>query len=305
MGEFREKASFLSMVLVMVALCASVRAEDVSVTASIEPGIVPVGSEVTLVVTVKGKFRRSANPELPPLEDFTVYQAGSSQSFSFGTGGASSSLEYTYVLVPRKSGTFTIGPIRFRAGDKVYTADPVTLEVVQSPRQLPPPESEERSAPDEKADQPIFIRAWVDRDTVFVNQQVTWTLGFYTDGRLDLMRTPQYSPPPAEGLWAEDLPSQNSYYKQIEGRQYLVNEVNRAFFASAPGEYTIGQARVDLVLDDFGRRSTDRFFDDFFNSSGKGSCKEGLLVREMAVYGSRGNTGLSGYVSHADLLKRF
>ncbi len=255
-------------VLVMaVALATAAAAADVTVTAVVEPGVVPVGGEVTLVISVQGKVGKSGSPELPPLDNFTVYQAGTSQSFSFGTGGSSSSLQFSYVLVPKNPGTFTIAPIRFRAGDKIYAADPVTIEVVQSPSQVRIPESTEKSRPDEKADQPIFIRGIVDRDTVYVNQQVTWTLGFYTDGRLGITRTPEYAPPAAEGFWAEELPSQKSSYRQIQGRQYLVNEVKRAFFASAPGRYTIGPARVDLMIDDFGRRPRDSVFDDFFNRS--------------------------------------
>jgi len=263
----RKKIWLLCTACVLAAAAAWAAASDVTVTAVVEPGVVPVGGEVTLVISVQGKFSKSSNPELPPLENFTVYQAGTSQSFSFGTGGASSSLQFTYVLVPKNPGIFRITPVRFRAGDKIYTADPVTIEVVQSPSQARIPESTEKSSPDEKGDQPIFIRATVDKDTVYVNQQITWTLGFYTDGRLGLVRTPEYSPPAAEGFWAEELPSQKSSYKQIQGKQYLVNEVKRAFFASAPGKYTIGPARVDLMIDDFGRRSRDSSFDDFFNRS--------------------------------------
>jgi hypothetical protein len=254
--------------VLLLAFAASVRAADVSVTAAVSPTTVPVGGQATLVVTVQGKFTRSSNPELPPLDDFTVYQAGTSQSFSFGTGGSGATLQFTYVLVPRKAGTYTIAPIKFQSGDKIYTADPVTLEVgaSSSPR-AQAPESEAKESIALEGDQPIFVRARVDRDTVYVNQQLTWTLGFYTDGRLDLMRTPEYSPPPAEGFWAEDFPAQEGSYRQVNGKRYLVNEVKRAFFASAPGEYTIGQARVDLVIDDFGRGMRDRFFDDFFNRS--------------------------------------
>ncbi|MBP2681727.1 MAG: Oxygen tolerance [Candidatus Krumholzibacteriota bacterium] len=286
MGQVKLRSGLVFTALLAVIVAHGAGAADVSITAVVEPNVVAVGSEVTLVVTVKGKFTKSENPELPPLADFTVYQAGTSQSYSFGTGGASSSLQFTYVLVPKNPGTFTIEPIRFRAGDKIYTADPVTLEVVQSPRQMSVPQSTEKSGPDENADQPMFIRATVDRDTVYVNQQVTWALGFYTDGRLNLMRTPEYSPPAAEDFWAEELPSQKSYYKQIQGRQYLVNEVKRAFFASAPGEYTIGPAQVNLVIDDFGQRPRDRFFDDFFNRSfgGFGFGKPvSLKTKDIAV----------------------
>ncbi|MBP2680896.1 MAG: hypothetical protein H6Q78_759 [Candidatus Krumholzibacteriota bacterium] len=252
---------------VLFALASSAAAADVSITASVSPPSVPVGGQARLVVTVEGKFSRSSSPELPPLDDFTVYQAGTSQSYSFGTGGSSATLQFTYVLIPKKAGTYTIQPIRFQSGDKIYTASPVTLEVGASSGRTTAPESDARESLDLEGDQPIFVRAKVDRDTVYVNQQVTWTLGFYTDGRIDVLRTPEYSPPPAEGFWAEELPAQESSYRQVNGRKYLVNEVKRALFASAPGEYTIGQARVDIVIDDFGRGSRDRSFDDFFSRS--------------------------------------
>jgi hypothetical protein len=267
----RKNAYILPALCVLLfALAEGAAAADVSITASVSPSTVPVGGQATLVVTVEGKSTRSSSPELPPLEDFTVYQAGTSQSFSFGTGGSTATLQFRYVLIPKKAGTYTIQPIRFQSGDKIYTAEPVTLEVGASPGRASAPESDAKEALDLEGDQPIFVRAKVDRDTVYVNQQATWTLGFYTDGRLDLMRTPEYSPPPAEGFWAEELPAQEGSYRQVNGRKYLVNEVKRAFFASAPGEYTIGQARIDIVIDDFGRGGRDRFFDDFFSRSFSG-----------------------------------
>lgn len=262
-----KKTLFTLWALVVLACATDVPASEVSVSASIHPTVVPVGSEVTLVVTVEGKFRKTSNPELPPLEKFSVYQAGTSQSLSFGTGGTSSSLQFTYILVPKEPGTFSIEPIRFRVGDKIYTADPVQLEVVKSAPSVQAPETAPGTADDGQGqgDQPIFIQARTDKDTVYVNEQITWTLGFYTDGRIDLMRPPEYSPPSAEGFWVEDLPPQKNYYKQIDGRQYLVNEIKRAFFATAPGEYRIGAANVDLVIEDFGRGSRGSVFDDFFN----------------------------------------
>ena len=234
--------------------------EDVSVEATITPDVVPVGSEATLVINVKGKFRKTAHPELPAMDEFSVYSSGSSQSFRIVNGQRSSSLQFTYVIVPKKEGFYTIGPIRFRVGDKEYTANPVKVEVVSAASQLAPPGGDENTVDDEAAGKPIFIQARVGADTVFVNQQVTWTLAFYTDGRVDLLRSPEYSPPTAEGFWVEDLPPQKNYYKTVNGRKYLVNEIRRGFFPTTPGEYTIGSARVDLVLDDFGGRRSDDFF---------------------------------------------
>jgi hypothetical protein len=144
----------------------------------------------------------------------------------------------------------------------------VTIEVVKAVSQLPVPQVQDTDG--EAEDKSIFIRAKVDRDTVYVNQQVTWTLGFCTDGRVSMLRSPEYSPPTAEGFWVEDLPPQNNYYKTIGGRQYLVNEIKRGFFPTVPGEYMIGAARVDIVIDDFGRRNRDDLFKRPLRSFGFG-----------------------------------
>ncbi|HEU4930058.1 MAG TPA: BatD family protein [Candidatus Krumholzibacteria bacterium] len=249
-----------------------VGAEDIAVRASVEPATVEVGGQVLLTVVVEGKFRRGGSPELPPLADFDVFESGTSQSFSFVNGQAHSSLTFNYVLSPRKEGNFRIEPIRYTLDDKVYTANAITLSVVAGGAGIAPPSgggaasnrSEARGATP-SSEESIFVTASVDRDTVFVNQQVTWSLGYYTDGRVELLRSPNYSPPSAEGFWVEDLPPQSKYYRTLHGRQYLVSEIKRGYFPTAPGTYKIGEARVDIVLDTMNRRNA---FDDFFSRRG-------------------------------------
>lgn len=249
------------------------RADDVSVRASVDPTTVEVGGQTVLTIEVTGKFRNSASPILPPLDDFDKYEAGTSQNFSFVNGQTSSSITYNYILSPKKVGTYNIQPIRFQVGDKQYTANPVTITVVaaqpgvsvpQGNVQQAPPGSGNRGKGDLPGeDESIFVGATVDKDTVYVNQQITWTLGYYTDGRVELLRSPNYSPPSSEGFWVEDLAAQNKYYTTIHNRQYLVSEIKRAYFPTAPGTYTIGEARVDIVVDDFGRGGNN--INDFFS----------------------------------------
>jgi hypothetical protein len=221
-------------VIACSAFAGSARSSDVTVSATVDPSVVSLGSEAQLTITVQGKFRRSSEPELPPLDDFDVYDSGTSQNFSFINGQIQSSISYRYVLVPKKEGVFTIGPIRFAIKDKEYTTQPIQLEVVAASGaitpQTAPGSGQGEVAPDDdhaKKDQSIFIQASVDRDTVYVNQQVTWTLGYFSDGRITLLRSPNYTPPEAEGFWVEDLPPQNKYYTTLYGRQYLVNEIKR------------------------------------------------------------------------------
>lgn len=239
--------------------------DDVTVRASIEPTTVEVGGQAMLTIEVQGKFRRSASPILPPLDDFDKYEAGTSQNFSFVNGQVHSSITYSYILTPKREGEFKIEPIRFQIGDKQYLANPLTVTViaagpgVSAPQGTAPAPASRARGDLPAADESIFVGATVDRDTVYVNQQVTWTLGYYTDGRVELLRSPNYAPPASEGFWVEDLPPQNKYYSTLHNRQYLVSEIKRAYFPTAPGAYTIGEARVDIVVDDVGRGSINDF----------------------------------------------
>ena len=256
-------------------------AADITVVATVQPAVVSVGAEATLVVTVKGKFRKSSQPRLPSIDEITFYQAGSSQSFSIVNGQATSSLQFSYVIIPHKEGRYTIQPIEFETGGNTYIANAVVIDVVKSPAQIPPPIVDAEPGEGE-SDSPIFIRASVDRDTVYVNEQITWMLGFYTDGRVELLRSPEYSPPNAEGFWVEDLPPQQNRYKMINGTKYLVNEIKRGFFPTAPGVYRIGSARVEIVLDDFGDRTMDDFFSRRLRTFGFGKPKT-LTTNELPI----------------------
>ena len=267
------RAFVLALAAFWAGPVAVVRADDVAIRAQVEPASIELGGQAMLTIVVEGKFRRGGAPELPPLSDFDVFESGTSQNFSFVNGQASSSLTFRYVLSPHKEGAFRIEPIRYSVGDKVYTANPVTLDVIAAGSAIPAPSTSGtppqpgKGGAEPGADESIFVSGAVDRDTVYVNQQVTWSLGYYTDGRVELLRSPNYSPPNAEGFWVEDLPPQNKYYRTLHGRQYLVSEIKRGYFPTAPGTYKIGEARVDIVIDNMNRRGV---FDDFFNRRGGG-----------------------------------
>jgi hypothetical protein len=180
-------------------LAPPVRADDdITVRAAVAPTTAAVGDQVSLTIEVRGKFRRSMSPQLPPLDDFDIFEAGTAQNFSFVNGQATSSITFSYVLVPKAEGSFRIEPIQFTVNGKQYTANPITLEVtaagagVGAPPTGNAPDTESRG---DLSDESIFVAASVDADTVYVNQQITWTLGYYTDGRVDLLRSPNYSPP--------------------------------------------------------------------------------------------------------------
>ncbi|MDP2911279.1 MAG: BatD family protein, partial [Candidatus Omnitrophota bacterium] len=86
----------------------------------------------------------------------------------------------------------------------------------------------------------------------------------------NLFDNPVYSPPSTTGFWLEDMPPQKKYYKVIDGTRYLVTEIKTALFATGPGEFTIGQARLEASVEDINRSFSNNPFDDPFSMFKRG-----------------------------------
>jgi len=92
------------------AVCA--HADDLSVSARVDRKVVSVSDQLVLTVEVEGTMRQIGSPRLPQLdEDFSVYSAGSSTNMSWVNGAMTSSRAWTYRLLPKHAGTFTMGAL--------------------------------------------------------------------------------------------------------------------------------------------------------------------------------------------------
>ncbi|MBI4335553.1 MAG: protein BatD, partial [Candidatus Omnitrophica bacterium] len=206
------------------------------------------------------------------------YSSSRSQNISVINGKVSASINFRYVLVPSAVGTYMIEPAEIEIGGEVYQTQPIQIEVISSshvpptaPQAAPPSvmapsppvaeeeEEEKRPYPKER----LFIETHVDKLRAYTNEQITLTFGFYQ--AINLYENPLYSPPSTTGFWSEDMPPQRKYYKRINGIQYLVTEINTALFATSPGVYTIGPARLECKaedLDAFFKRNPYSIFDE-------------------------------------------
>src|SRR5512143_4151832 len=108
-GALRRLAGASLIGLLGLAVAAS--AQDISISAQADPQRVGVGESIRLVVTIQGQANIGTEPALPDLADFQVYGGGRSSNFTFLNGQVSSSLQFTYILVPKHAGNFTIGAV--------------------------------------------------------------------------------------------------------------------------------------------------------------------------------------------------
>lgn len=99
---------------------------------------IKANSSATLTVTVSGTGNLPTVAEPKPVMPgtFDLYPAKSGDDFSLAAGGVSGSRTYTYPLIPRAEGRYTIEPIKFSYFDPAtaryhtVATDPIDVEVL-------------------------------------------------------------------------------------------------------------------------------------------------------------------------------
>jgi hypothetical protein len=191
-----------------------------------------VEDQIFLTVSISGERRLSGNPQLPPLPDFHVTEGGTSSQTRIVNGSISTSLEITYVLTPRRAGTFTIGPVRMERKGRTYQSQPVTVRIL--PAASP---TEARPA--------AFVTQHVDVEDPYVHQQILYTFRFV---RSVQSLEAQWDPPSFEGFWVEDLGKERQYEQVINGQRYAVTELKKVLYPLSEGPARIEESAVACQL---------------------------------------------------------
>ncbi|MDP6685456.1 MAG: BatD family protein, partial [Candidatus Omnitrophota bacterium] len=252
----------ISLFFILFLFAASISyADDISISYNVDQEEIAIDEQLTLTIIVNGTASNIPNPQIPALDGFTAYSSGRSQNISIINGKVNSAVSFNYILVPTDVGEYTLGPFTIDYKGKVYSAGPVTVNVLprRQARQSVPYESSDRDYKNTQDE--LFIETYVDKLRAYVNEQITLTFAFYQ--AVDLFENPVYAPATTTGFWTEDMPPQKKYYKVINGVKYLVTEIKTALFATSPGEFTIGSARLEASVEDLERYSSRNFFDIF------------------------------------------
>ncbi len=109
---------------------ATVHADEIKVTASVDKTTVEVGGDIRLTIRVYGTLDK-VRPKLPPFKDFSVV-AGPHRSMDTEITDDTVLVfyKYHYELIPRKTGNLKIGPATLMYKNKTYKTDSINIEVV-------------------------------------------------------------------------------------------------------------------------------------------------------------------------------
>ncbi|NNN07503.1 MAG: protein BatD [Elusimicrobia bacterium] len=269
--------------LALTACAFAARAwAGVFVTSALDRARVATDDQLVLSVTVTGDQASVPEPKLPPIEAFSVYDSGRSQSISIVNGHVASSVVYTYVLTPRSVGRFRIPPIG--ADGAAQASAPIDVEVVKpgvktapapdasaAPDEYGPPSADQANSDSQEAPADAqtgrtpaaMVVATLDKSRATVNEQVTLTVRFLYSQEAQLLGNQQYEAPNLTGFLSVDLPPVRNGTTVIGGRPYAYSEIKTALFPIQSGRLKIGPASVHAQV---ARPGGDPFAAGFFNS---------------------------------------
>ena len=161
----------------------------------------------------------------------------------------SAGIDYTFIIQPKKTGTFRIGPARVAVKGKTIQSNTETLMVVKPARSSG------------AAKGALFLSAGLSSSKVYVEEQVIYILKLY---RRVKVRDISLNLPETEHLTFRQLGKHLEYQGVYNGRSYYVLEVRYAMIPSKEGKYAIGPSRMNMTVLLPGKRSPRGLFDDPF-----------------------------------------
>ncbi len=243
------------------------------------PNLVGVNEQFNVTFIINGESSPS-DFEWEAGEDFQLVwgpQKGRSSSVSIVNGVTTKTTQtsYTYILMPKQTGHFTLQSARATVKGKKYTSDAPEIEVVADNSSRQTGSSSSSSSQQGGAAsggavsaEDMFLRLTLSKRSVMVGEPVTATLKFY-QREVNLAGFENAKFPDFNGFWSQELQSPTN----IEFRREKLDDkiYNAAVLRSwtlipqKAGELRIGSAELVCQVNVRTRRQpTGSIFDDFF-----------------------------------------
>lgn len=208
--------SYFSLV---VFLAVMINSSVAGPMASIDRSVIAIDDTITFTIRVNGtgSFK---GPDLNSIYiDFEVLGNRQSSRHTIRNGVSESWTEWIITLAPKRKGRLTIPAIDVN-GEKT---EPISVIV--------------RSTPPVSADviKPVYLESEVDSDSIYVQQQVIFTLRIFQSIQLDNMNI---SEPEFDDALMEKL-GQDSYQRKVQNTPYRVHELRYAIFPQKTGNFII------------------------------------------------------------------
>lgn len=259
------KFGFLSFFLLLIPLAnTAVAQEDFQLQATVSENKIFIGEQFNLHVEVSGTSMRDVSlPQLPDIDGIGILSSTPSRSSSISiiNGRTTTSTTYTYGLIARNTGFFTIPPVTIQIDGEEYKTEPIEVEVIEK-GQLS--EDGRRQLPD------IFLEVEIDDENPVPGQQIVASIELYFKQGIEVISFQPNAGWRTDGFWKEEL--QNIRQPQaesviLEGVRYRTATLMRyALFPTRSGELTLSEFPLNVGIRTQSARNDP--FGSFFGSAG-------------------------------------
>ena len=284
------KIVFLWMALFATALC-SYADDKVTFTASAAPDVVAVGDQLRLSYTVN--TQKVKDFRVPSIKGFDVLM-GPSRSYSRQNfnGNVTENLTYTYILLAKAEGEYTIPGATLSVEKDQYLSNSVKIKVLPADQSSNAQgagsgqggRSSSSSSGTSISNNDLFITATLSKTNVYEQEAILLTYKIYTV--VDLRGFDNVKLPDFKGFHSQEveLPNDRRWgLEHYKGRNYH-STIYRQFvlFPQQSGKLTIDAARFDASVEKLVEVVDP--FEAFFNGGGGSiQIKKTLMTPKLTV----------------------
>ena len=239
------------------------KADGVTFKAS-APDAVVMGQQFQLTYTVNEEG--AGGLRTPDLADFEVLMGPTSsvsRSMQYINGKSSSSYSqtFTYVLMPKKEGTFNLSPATIKIKNSNYSSNSLVIKV------LPPDKANEAASSGSSniGGDELFVRMNVSKRSVYEQEGFLVTFKLYSlyDAALNDVKFPEF-----EGFLSQDIELNPQWtLENYNGRNYRTVVIKQTvLYPQRSGKITIEGGKYDAVVRIRSKQRVRSIFDDFFDT---------------------------------------
>jgi BatD DUF11 like domain len=238
---------FLIVTIGGILAASSALADSPSVTAVLSNSEAVVGEMVELQIKVSGS-RDAKLPENIVVNGLEIHPTGTSHQFEMRNFTTTSSVTYSYRILPLQAGRFTIPSQTIQVGGKSLRTPDLTLNVADSPGSSSASRPSQRAQPG-TAGKFVFAELIVPKKTAFVGEvvPVQIRLGFDPRAYPRLTDGPEIT---GQGFTAQKLQQSGENEETVDGRLYHIVTFKTAIAAARAGKFEIGpvEAKAQVVV---------------------------------------------------------
>lgn len=238
----------LIFLFVLVCMVVGARATDVVFKAN-APEAVVMGEQFRLTFTVNAEGRDIRVPSIPDFEVLMGPEISTSYSSSWGNGQSKSetSVTFTYILMPKKEGTFTIPEATIKVNRANYTSNSLTIKVLPADK-AGKEAANAAAAKGQISKDDLFVTMDVSKRSLYEQEGLLVTFKAYSSliFQINNLKYPEF-----EGFLVQeiDLPAdKQAVLENYKGRNYqtvLMRQV--LLYPQRSGKITIGAGRYDAL----------------------------------------------------------